>query len=271
MKSFSSPILLLVLMALLPVAGIGQSADTIKVMTYNIYHGEDPENPGSSNIEDVAMLIRNERPDFVALQEVDSLTGRSARLNNGVPQNLVEKLADLTGMHGYFGKAINFDGGGYGEGILTPHPVSVEKVMLPIPKGGEKRALLVARTELDEGGELLFAGTHLCHQYPENRAAQMQKINEFFSGADIPVILGGDLNFTPGSDPYNILRDQWIDMAQNVGLPEATYPYGDPEKRIDYLLVHAAMRDVVEVVDLRVLGVGYSDHLPVVATLKIYN
>ncbi|MDZ7689934.1 MAG: endonuclease/exonuclease/phosphatase family protein [Balneolaceae bacterium] len=96
-------------------AGLGfvcttAAQDTLRIMTYNIYHGEDPQSMRKSNLEDIAELIRSVKPDFVALQEVDSLTGRSASLNNGNPQNQVQMLAEMTGMYGYFGKAIDFDG-----------------------------------------------------------------------------------------------------------------------------------------------------------------
>jgi hypothetical protein len=64
----------------------------------------------------------------VALQEVDSMTNRSAALNNGIQQDLVQELARMTGMHGYFGKAIDFSDGGYGEGILSRYPVEKQAI-----------------------------------------------------------------------------------------------------------------------------------------------
>ncbi len=88
--------------------------DTLTVMSYNIYHGEQAYEEGRGNLKDVAALIYEIDPDFVALQEVDEMTGRLAALNNGKPFSLVDSLAKLTDMHGYFGKAINYDGGGYG-------------------------------------------------------------------------------------------------------------------------------------------------------------
>ncbi|MDF1550331.1 MAG: endonuclease/exonuclease/phosphatase family protein [Bacteroidales bacterium] len=59
--------------------------DTINlcVLTYNIYHGENPYNPGNANIVDIADVINSYHPDFVALQEVDSMTQRSTKFNNG--------------------------------------------------------------------------------------------------------------------------------------------------------------------------------------------
>lgn len=273
MKIFSTLwIALRVVAVALSVWLLGNTAnaqDTLKVMSYNIYHGEYPSESGASNLKEIAGLIRSEQPDLVALQEVDSLTGRSASLNNGTPQNLVKELADMTGMHGYFGKAIDFDGGGYGEGILSRTPVKIRKVMLPIPKGGEKRALLIAKTEVS-GDEFLFAGTHLCHQFAENRIAQAQKINEALGDTERPVLLAGDLNFVPVSEPYHILSDHWIDLAKFAGSAEATYSYSDPSRRIDYLFLRKGSRKQIDILEVRVLKVGYSDHMPLVATIVLH-
>lgn len=240
-----------------------------KVMTYNIYHGENPTEQGTSNLKDIADLIREVQPDFVALQEVDSLTGRSASLSNGVPQNLVQELAEMTDMHGYFGKAIDYDGGGYGEGILSREPVQIRKVMLPIPNGGEDRAMLIAETQMTNGESFIFAGTHLCHQFSENRLAQAKKINEVFEEMDQPSILVGDLNFVPDSEPYRTLENVWVDIAKSAGTVEPTISFENPTRRIDYIFGLKKSFSQFEIIDIEVLKVGYSDHMPVVATIRI--
>jgi len=75
------------------IAAIAQTkAQTLKVMTYNIYHGEEGYNRGHSNIQRIADLINEYQPDFVALQEVDSMTNRTAAFNGGVPKDLMKEL-----------------------------------------------------------------------------------------------------------------------------------------------------------------------------------
>lgn len=243
--------------------------EEFKVMTYNIYHGENPTQLGTSNLQEVAELIRQIQPDFVALQEVDSLTGRSASLNDGTPQNLVQELAEMTNMHGYFGKAIDYDGGGYGEGILSREPVKIQKVMLPIPNGGEDRALLIAEAETQRGNRFIFAGTHLCHQFSENRLAQAQKVNEVFESIETPSILAGDLNFVPDSEPYQALQNHWVDMAVESGNVEPTYSFENPTRRIDYMFISKQSRQDFEIVDFQILKVDHSDHMPIVATIRL--
>ncbi len=259
----------LLLLFMISAQEISYAQQEFKVMTYNIYHGENPTEPGTSNLEDIADLIQKIQPDLVALQEVDSLTGRSASLNNGVPQNLVEELAQMTGMHGYFGKAIDYDGGGYGEGILSREPVQIRKVMLPIPNGGEDRAMLIAETTMSNGETFLFAGTHLCHQFPENRLAQAEKINEVFEEIDQPSILVGDLNFVPDSKPYQTIENVWVDIAKNSGTVEPTISFENPTRRIDYIFGLKKSFSQFEIVDINVLNVGFSDHMPIVATIRV--
>lgn len=239
--------------------------DTLTVMSYNIYHGERAYEEGQGNLDEVATLIREINPDFVALQEVDEMTGRLATLNNGRTFSLVDSLANLTGMHGYFGKAIDYDGGGYGEGVLSKKPLKSYKKMLPIPRGGEKRAALYVETQTVSGEPFIFAGTHLCHQYQENRVAQAKAINSHFSGKK-NVIIAGDFNFTPDSDPYRAIQQQWIDAAVAGGKqPDMTYSFEDPERRIDYFFL--SKQSNWEVLEVKTIKRDYSDHLPLVAQI----
>lgn len=110
----------------------------VTVMSYNIYHGENPYKPGTSNIPEIADIIQSHSPDFVALQEVDSMTERTAGFNDGIRVNLVNELENITGMTVFFGKAIDYSNGGYGEGLLISERQTIlshHKLMLPIPKG----------------------------------------------------------------------------------------------------------------------------------------
>lgn len=245
--------------------------DTLTVMTYNIYHGEQAYQDKQGSLQVIADLIKREDPDLVALQEVDSLTGRSASLNQGTPLNQIKKLASLTSRHGYFAKAIDYDGGGYGEGILTKKSLPVEKVMLPNPREGEKRALLIVEYPLKQGKKLLFGGTHLDHQMVGNRIAQVQKINEYFSSVEHPVVVAGDFNFTPGEKPYQLMSYQWLDAAAELKLTEPTFPSKEPSARIDYIFMSKGKDVKWELIDMQVLKEDHSDHRPVVLTFIIHK
>ncbi|MTI87797.1 MAG: endonuclease [Balneolaceae bacterium] len=240
--------------------------DTLTVMSYNIYHGEQAYEAGESNLEEIAAVIERVNPDLVALQEVDSLTGRSARLNDGQPVNQVQKLGELTGMHSYFGKAMDYDGGGYGEGILSRVPAEHKKVMLPIPAGGEPRALLIVRYPAGKHSYVQFGGTHLCHQFEENRLAQVKKMSKVFSHSDEAVIVAGDFNFTPDDSPYQQAKKNWLDAALLAGKEVPTFSYDDPAIRIDYFFLS---QKKWKIIDMKVIKEPASDHMAIVMKVVI--
>ena len=103
---------------LLPAAVCGlllgactQRQTTLKFMSYNIRNGR-----GIDNVQDlgrVAEIINRTAPDIVALQELDSVTGRMA--GRFIPG----ELGEMTGMHARFCRAIDYDGGAYGVGLLS--------------------------------------------------------------------------------------------------------------------------------------------------------
>ncbi|MFC1555431.1 endonuclease/exonuclease/phosphatase family protein, partial [candidate division KSB1 bacterium] len=211
-----------------------RSAQTLRVMTYNIFHGETMNR--DFNIQLIADVINAASPDIVALQEVDFKTGRVKGID------LVMELGKLTGMVPLFGKAMPYDGGEYGEGILSKYSFIRTKVHpLPFSPGHEPRCALEVVIDLPSGVEISFIGTHLDHTRDEtDRLAQAEKLNELFSDYTTPAILAGDLNALPESAPMNILYKVWQDASVNFEQP--TIPSSDPQRRIDYVLFHPAER-----------------------------
>jgi len=258
--------LLITIILLVGISSLAYGQDTLTVMSYNIYHGEKYYNRGQSNLDEIAKLINRVKPDLVALQEVDSLTQRAASLNQNKTVNQVQKLGRLTGMHSYFGKAMDYDGGGYGEGILSTKPLASHEIILPTPKGGEPRALVMVKYPLKNGDTLTFGGTHLCHQYEGNRVAQVKAINGFFEGERNKIILAGDFNFTPQDNPYKFIEQRWLDAAVVANQVEPTIPFDNPSKRIDYFFLS---RHNWKILEMKVLKENSSDHMPLVMRIIV--
>ena len=232
---------------------------TIRVLTYNIHHGQGED--GKIDLERIARVIKSVDPDLVALQEIDEDTERSS----GVDQAAV--LGELTGMHAVFGEAMPYDGGSYGEAVLSRWPiVSFKSHALPYQDGHEPRAALAVRVKPDKGlPELFFVGTHLCHQSDQTRLWQCGMLNTLFVNSTLPVVLASDLNAMPGSRPMKeLLSGGWID-ADAVGA-QPTAPSSSPRRRIDYVLYRSA--DPWKVVSIEVLDEPLaSDHAPVFVVL----
>jgi endonuclease/exonuclease/phosphatase family metal-dependent hydrolase len=237
-----------------------------KVLTYNIYHGETPTDPGLTNIDEIANLILLLQPEVVALQEVDSMTTRLKRIY-GSKIDLVAELGKKTGYTSYFAKAMNYAEGGYGEGILVKKALNYYTQALPTPAGGEPRAAAWAKIELKNKKELYFGATHLCHEFPENRLAQVAAITHYADSLPNPAFWAGDLNFDPKSEEYKSISSKWGDAGLLANDDSPTFD-SKAGKRIDYVwfdLKH------FELVDYKVIDVPFSDHYPVLVTLRLIN
>jgi len=226
-----------------------QEPKTLRVLTYNIHHGEAMDK--KFDYERLANLINELSPDIVALQEVDNETTRAS----GVDQAAL--LGELCKMHHAFGQAMPYQGGQYGEAVLSRFPIK-RAVVHPLPYGAnqEPRAALEVLIEPEGLGPIVFVGTHLCHQSNETRTRQTQRIRQLFAGDEgPPVILAGDFNARPGSGPMNaLLENGWIDVVA-------------PRSIIDYVLLRASdpwKVQEVTIVDEPVV----SDHDPVLAVLQ---
>lgn len=202
----------------------------LRVLTFNILHGATTN--GDFNFDKIASVIQEVDPDFVALQEVDFKTKRARNFD------LVTELGWRTKMTSLFGKAMNYDGGAYGEGVLTKLPlIASRNIPLPHSPGNEPRAALEVTVELESGDTICFVGTHLEHQKNNpDRIDQTRRINEVFLQNKYPTILAGDLNDTPESEAISILKKFWTDS--DFENQEPTYPSDKPLKKIDYILFY---------------------------------
>jgi len=120
----------LLLLATFSSIAAAPGAHTVRVLTYNIHHGEGMD--GFFDLPRLARIIEATGADLVALQEVDQGTQRSSGVNE------LTELARLTRFHPAFGKAMDFQGGGYG----MPEPLWTDAVTQP----GTPRALTTLST-----------------------------------------------------------------------------------------------------------------------------
>ncbi len=239
------------------------ASSTLKILTFNILHGATTK--GDFDLDAIARVIIENDPDLVALQEVDFKTNRARKYD------LVTELGWRTKMAPIFGKAMDFDGGEYGEGILSKFSfISTRNVALPYTPGNEPRAALEILTLLPTGDTIAFVGTHLDHLRDEkDRVAQVRKINEVFSENKYPTILAGDLNAIPGSTPINILEEHWI-PSYNKDNPTPTFPSKEPRVKIDYVMYNPGKS--WKVLDTKVIQDAVaSDHCAYLVTLEIVN
>jgi endonuclease/exonuclease/phosphatase family metal-dependent hydrolase len=232
----------------------------IRVLSYNIKHGAGVD--GKVDLPRTARVIKSVNPDIVALQEVDSGTKRTDR----VDQPAV--LGKLTGMKVTFGDNIDFEGGRYGNAVLSRLPiVRTQNHRLPSFYNGEQRGLFEIEVKpLGSKSSFLFFATHLDYRPADHeRVASASLINELVaSRGDVAALLVGDLNSEPDSRPIQELQQRWWRTNEKTML---TFPSPIPVKQIDYVLYYPAQRWCV--LETKVLDEPIaSDHRPVLAVLK---
>ncbi|MDY7396704.1 endonuclease/exonuclease/phosphatase family protein [Aureibaculum sp. 2210JD6-5] len=156
---------------------------------------------------------------------------------------MVTELGWRTKLNPIFGKAMEYDGGEYGEGVLSKTSfLSSRNVALPYYDDHEPRAALEVTTTINLKDTISFIGTHLDHLNDEkDRVVQAKKINKVFSKNKHPTILAGDLNAEPNSTPINILEEIWT-VSYDKNNMEYTYPSDNPTKKIDYVMFYPKSR-----------------------------
>lgn len=237
----------------------------LRILTYNIHWALGMD--GKYDVERIAEVIKAAKPDLVALQEVDVGVKRSGRVHE------VRRLAELTGMAARFGPTQHYEGGLFGNAVLTNLPIlDVEIHPLPYTEATPElqtypRGAIVVTVTAPDGKPLRFVSTHFQHNLPEDRIAEAEAINELFAAAGdgLRTILAGDMNAKPDEEPIRILLKRWTNATDDP--PAPTVPVVNPTSRIDYIFYQPAASFRLK--EARVIREEMaSDHLPVFAELE---
>jgi len=244
--------------------GLASEPTRIRVLTYNIHHGAGMD--GKLDLERIAKIIRSVDPDVVALQEVD----RGVKRTKGVDEP--GELGKLTGMKPIFERNIVYQGGDYGNAVLTRLPVvRWRNVHVPSHHVGEQRGALVLELTAPnaEKTTIRFMATHI--DYRPSDAERMDSVKKLEEVAreqpNTPSILTGDLNSLPDSRVMKAFGENW---TRTDAEPLKTFPANKPDRAIDYVLVRPAKR--WKVIETRVLDEPVaSDHRPLLVVLELVD
>jgi endonuclease/exonuclease/phosphatase family metal-dependent hydrolase len=242
-------------------AGQQAAPRTFRVMTYNIHHGEGLD--GKVDLLRIADLIKREQADIVALQEVDKGVERTTR------RDCPAELAALTAMSCVFSNNFHYQGGEYGNAVLTRFPIkrwTNRHYQMPGP--GEQRGLLQVVLEV-HGRELLLLDTHVDYQGDDAErllnAAEILEAVQAYGGR--PMVLCGDFNDTPSSRMHQKVAQHFSDAWMTAGTGDGfTIPAQRPRKRIDY--IWTSKEPSIEALRVWVPISEASDHLPVMGEFR---
>jgi endonuclease/exonuclease/phosphatase (EEP) superfamily protein YafD len=243
------------------VAHAGAGSPTLDVMTYNVLFTTDDTTP-------IAAAIAQARPDLIAFQELSYLRARA------LAQVLGERYPYRTPLH------LNAC---YAEvAIWSRYPIlQIEDVDLDV-------LCRVRSVVIDFDGNLVrvvnvhaWSYTGIDRESVERsfrwRREQLGLILDMVKGQSEPLVLLGDLNSTPMSEVYETLSARYTDAFTEAGwglghtFPAEggrwhSIPYPDRLARIDYVFHSAEWRAEESWV---AEWDGISDHLPVVAKLRL--
>ncbi|MBI1912751.1 MAG: endonuclease/exonuclease/phosphatase family protein [Deltaproteobacteria bacterium] len=238
-------------------------------MTYNVHSciGWD----GHLSTFRIADVIAQYEPDIVALQEIDAGRARTGFIHQA------EKIAEHLNMDFHFHPSIEIKEEQYGNAILSRYPLRlIQAGALPTYKRWrtrEQRGAIWASIEFT-GKEVHIINTHLGLHWRE-RIAQAEALlsSEWASHTACcsPLIICGDFNALPITSAYRRFRRKFKDAQLSLDgtKPCKTYPSRYPIARIDHIFTSQE----IEIESVHVPNTGLariaSDHLPLIAEIKI--
>ena len=232
----------------------------LRILSYNIHHAEGVD--GKLDIPRIAQVILSVDPDLVALQEVDKNTIRTGKVNQDI------ELSRLTKMNCVFGSNITFQGGQYGNAILSKFPIIKNKnFLLPNVDSGEQRGLLQSQIQISNKENILFFSTHLDHRRSDTeRLASAKAINQIISlDNKSPAILAGDFNDVPDSPTLKELGKVWLRTNKKI---LRTIPASKPSRQIDYIFVQPKER--WKIIESQILDEDIaSDHRAIFSIIEL--
>ena len=216
----------------------------------------------------IAKMLVEVKADAVGLNECDSVNTRHPG------ENQVANLAKAMGnWQWWFGRAMAYRGGAYGNGVIVPKDVKVQRkytVTLAKGSGAEQRSVAVVETD-----KYVIGAAHLDHTSAAARLAQVEIVNSWaesnYRDSKKPVFFLGDMNDYPDSETIEGIKRNW-DLLSVTN--ENSFPSRDARNCIDFIF-HYKKSAAVKVVGSHVMTRFYngdvtmsSDHLPIYVDLQ---
>ncbi len=235
----------------------------MRVATYNIHGAVGLDR--RRRPDRIAEVLLSLEADIIGLQEVEGRRSRSrvdqARvIGEALGYNLIAGPLLLEGPAGH--------GGGYGNVLLSRHPVLKAERRVYRRPGSQTRGLLDTVVAHPRFGRLRVIVTHLEVRDHRIRATQLRELEGLLAeGPDQPAILMGDLN------EWWSRRDALRALDRTVRFlhSPATFPARLPILRLDRIAVRALRSTdhdgFARRIDNALTRIA-SDHLPLVADLE---
>jgi endonuclease/exonuclease/phosphatase family metal-dependent hydrolase len=245
---------------------------TLKVLTLNLAHGrKDAWHQAllrraaiQANLDEVVRILKEERPDVVALQEADAPSLWSGRFHH------VAYLSKKTGIPFFvLGQHVRRLKLAYGTALISRQRLQEQASHRFLPSPPTQRKGMVVGTIRWPGTRqfsLDVVSVHLDFSRKSIRQRQAREIIAHLAGHRRPLVLMGDFNCGYSTkDPTLAILARELNLYPHE--PEATNMVSFPlrNRRFDWIMVSADFRFR----DYRTLPNVLSDHRAVVATLEL--
>ena len=251
------------------------SSGDLKVMTYNTHHGVGTD--GRYDLNRVASVIANQRPDVVALQEV--MYNSSYGNGENQPETYKRLLESKTGQRWYYVYA-RMDGNwsstswAVGNMLLSRFPFNTyNRYALSYDRSVAQATIVV------NGRTINLFSTHVDYANSSYRTTQTKQLRTWAGSWAENRIIMGDMNTNPKTSDYYLLADYyydaWAEAVRNgsYSAPTGSAGYTHGGSRFDYIYESkgASGLKLVKawVINTSSGGAKPSDHDPVVATFAI--
>lgn len=245
---------------------------SLRLVTWNVAHGRAdafhqallPRDEVERNLGMIADVLRHEQADLVALQEADGPSAWSGNFDH------VSYLAERTRLDFSFrGDHNPFDQLGdlsSGTALVSRLPLA-ESVSQPFAANWrDTKGFVVSAVEVPGTGRTIdVVSLHLDFLNPAERREQVVALAEALEGRDRPLVVLGDMNCASAAEAFRLFEELLDVRPYRPELLEPTFPAASPARRIDWVLIS----DDLEFTGYRTLGARLSDHLGVVADIRL--
>jgi len=233
-------------------AGIG-SGRLAHVVTHSLRYLM-PHSQSHANLDRIADVVSS--MDIVAIQEADAGSFRSRYIHQ---MDYIAHQAGFPYAHALITRELS-DLACMTQGLLSKLPWS-RLIEHRLPASRHGRAALECTFQI-AGRSVAFIGTHLSLG-KSSRMRQMRYLAHLVHHHQ-DIIVAGDMNCAPDSPEMRHLLEE-TGLRLFAGPIPSTFPSWNPQRRIDHVLVGGAL----EIESLQTLPVISSDHLPVVADIRL--
>lgn len=229
----------------------------MRIATYNIAAGQFC----NQQLEILRDQIKSYQIDIVGLQEVDELTQRSG----GVEQ--IEALKWEKEDFAKFDRAIEFDGGSYGLGMICKLPVEACSYESLDSRHYEQRIIQKFTIRIGEV-EGSFYNTHLSFEDKATRQNQMKYLKNLLD-KDLAAfkIVTGDFNIE-STEEWDLFKEEYLLVNGYKGVWHDTFPGDDcMTHKLDQIILSKQF-------DIQQVGIvekPYSDHYMMWVEVSVTN